>query len=76
MPTKSQLYTIWEAQFEFFGGSGQPKETYIGSSDGHGHITTKLIDTPLISNHNRFITFDGKHIGHIVLDKDNDDFKG
>jgi len=53
MPSKSQLHLIWEAQSEFFGGAGQPKENLEGSAESGGFTTNHTKDTPLIPRKSR-----------------------
>ena len=78
MPTKKQLSRIWETQFEFFGGFGQPKATYIGAgegtSEGHGLTTERHVETPLTPQH-IYSPFDGAEIGDLVYNPDSDDLK-
>jgi hypothetical protein len=78
MPTRKQLSRIWETQFEFFGGFGQPRANYIGASEGttegHGLTTERLVETP-ISPKLEFTPFTGKEIGNLQLDSDTGDLK-
>jgi hypothetical protein len=48
MPTIKQLNYVWESQYEFFGGSGLPKQTYEGNSDEQGLTTQQITDTPIV----------------------------
>jgi len=74
MPTKKQLSKIWETQFEFFGGFGQPKANYIGTTEGHGLTSERLIETSSNSQH-PFSTFTGETIGELQLDDTTGDLK-
>jgi len=44
------LYVIWEAQIEHFGGFGLPIQNYEGSSGGYGLATPKYNEKPLFSS--------------------------
>jgi hypothetical protein len=74
MPTKKQLSSIWESQLEYFGGSGQPMQTYGSSSDENGLTTKKHVDTPMVIPNN-LSDFEGEEIGIITFDPENKDLK-
>lgn len=74
MPTKDQLFAIWESQFEYFGGSGQPLQTYGANLDENGLTTEKHIETPLVPPNSDF-DFEGEVIGKITFDSVNRDLK-
>lgn len=73
MPTKTQLSTIWESQFEYFGGSGQPRQTYGANLDENGLTTEMYIDSPL--NAQRHSDYEGVEIGVLTFDQENNDIK-
>jgi len=72
MPTKKQLYSVWESQFEFFGGSGQPKQNYEGSSEDNGLASLKRNDTPIIPQ-NLSAVLDGEKIGTVSWNTETND---
>lgn len=74
MPTRKQLFKIWEAQFEFFGGTGQPKENYVGRHESHGMTSDKYVDTPVVSRNN-FTEFSGKDVGFIRVNPETKDLE-
>ena len=74
MPTTEQLLLIWESQLEFFGGSGEPKQNYEGSSDENGLTFAKPVDYPITAK-NAFRSLSGEKIGEYKYDIESDDFK-
>lgn len=74
MPTRKQLHSIWESQLEYFGGSGQPKQSYGINQDEHGLYTQQQVDTPLTVR-NQFISLEGVKIGKITIDPESKDLK-
>lgn len=74
MPTKEQLHLILESQFEYFGGSGQPKANYEGSSESHGLTAEKRMDTPQVPKYS-LIPTSGDHLATVCFDADTNDFK-
>jgi hypothetical protein len=74
MPTKEQLHLILESQFEFFGGAGQPKANYEGSSESHGLTAEKRMDTPLVPKYS-LIPTSGDVLGKVSFDSETNDFK-
>lgn len=78
MPTRKQLSSIWETQFEFFGGFGQPKANYTGTaegtSEGNGLTTERFVETPTVPE-KLFDSFAGEEIGDFKLDPTTGDLK-
>lgn len=78
MPTKKQLSRIWETQFEFFGGFGQPKANYTGiaegTTEGHGLTTERVVET-LSPSHYFYTPFTGQEIGDLQLNSQTGDLK-
>lgn len=74
MPTKKQLSHIWESQFEYFGGSGQPRQTYGVNLDENGLTTQQLTDVPIMSKNN-YSEFKGDIIGMITFNEQNKNLK-
>lgn len=78
MPTQEQLFSIWETQFEFFGGFGQPKANYVGNSEGpsegNGLTSQRLANTPLVP-HPIFKGFTGEEIGELKFNSETGDLK-
>jgi hypothetical protein len=74
MPTERQLDLVLESQFEFYGGAGQPKAIYEGSSQSHGLATEKRLDTPMVPKISLEAS-NGDIIGRVSYDAENKDFK-
>jgi hypothetical protein len=74
MPTRKQLYKIWNVQFKYFGGFGQPKQAYEGSSEGNGMTSDKFTDTPLVPKIT-IAEFTGEEIGSIQLNEKTKDLQ-
>ena len=73
MPTTDQLFSIWESQFEFFGGAGLPKQSYGGGSES-SFTSEKRNDVPIVPRANNRGT-EGEIIGEIVWDKEQKDLR-
>jgi hypothetical protein len=74
VPTKKQLQLIWEAQLEFFGGSGLPKQTYVGGAEDNGLTMEKEKDIPLVSKR-KSSNSKGDKVGKLVYDKEHKGLK-
>lgn len=72
MPTTEQLFTIWESQLEYFGGSGEPKQSF--DVDENGLFSLSLTDSPIsVSSINS--NFHGELLGKLKLDREDEDFQ-
>lgn len=71
MPTTEQLLDIWDFQLHFFGGSGEPKQTFE-ASDESALTTPKMVDTPIVGK-TSFQHLSGKVMGEYRYDEENED---
>lgn len=74
MPTQEQLSKIWASQFEYFGGAGQPMQTYGQGPDENGLTTPQHTDIPVSA---KFTSkdYEGEFIGTISYDPEKRDLK-